>query len=228
MTDRLSNGGRTIIFGVEKVEVIMSIKDIRRINIIDVAVKLFLKESMADVKIKDVAATAGIGEATFYRYFPNRTSLIVACATYLQETIGQKYFVFDSEKTGIEMLESFYHRFLEMFNTHPELYKYLSEFDAYCTRLAHKPLEKYSENFEFFHDAYIAAYKEGLADGTVREIEDIDIFYYSSTHAMLSLCKKLAFEGDIVAQDALVDKSKEIKTLGEVFLYYLKKDRVEV
>ena len=201
----------------------MSIKDIRRKNIIDVAVKLFLKESMADVKIKDVAEKANIGEATFYRYFPNRTSLIVACATYLQETIGQKYFVFDDEKTGFEMLQSFYYRFYEIFNSHPELYKYLSEFDAYCTRLAHKPLEQYSENMEFFHDAFITAYKEGVADGSVRELADVDGFYFASTHGLLSLCKKLAFEGDIVKQDALIDKSKEVLYLVDVCLYYLKK-----
>ena len=201
----------------------MSIKDIRRNNIIDVAVKMFLKESMADVKIKDIAVKAGIGEATFYRYFPNRTSLIVACATYLQENVARKYFLIESNESGFAMLRLFYYRFYEIYKSHPELYKYLSEFDAYCTRLAHKPLEQYSENMEFFHDAYIKAYEEGITDGSVRELENVDGFYFASTHALLSLCKKLAFEGDIIVQDTLADKAGEVKRLAEVCLYYLKK-----
>jgi len=178
---------------------------------------------MADIKIKDIAYKAGIGEATFYRYFPNRTSLIVACATHLQEDIARKYFVFDENESGYEMLHRFYYRFYEIYNSHPELYKYLSEFDAYCTRLAHKPLEQYSENFLFFQEAYIKAYKEGVEDGSVREIKNVDDFYFASTHALLSLCKKLAFEGDIVKQDMIVDKTKEVQILVEVCLHYIKK-----
>ena len=206
----------------------MSIKDIRRNYIIDVAVKLFFKESMADIKIKDVASKAGIGEATFYRYFPNRTSLIVACATHLQENIGRNYFVFDENASGFEILQLFYYRFYEVFKAHREYFKFLSEFDAYCTRLEHKSLEKYSENMSFFHDSFINAYKEGVADGSVREIADIDGFYYATTHALLSLCKKLAFEGNIVEQDAMMDKEGEVKTIVEIYLRYLKKDSAEV
>ena len=63
----------------------MGIKDIRRNHILDRAIKLFCAHSIAEVKIKDVAEECNIGEATFYRYFSKRSSLVVACALKLSE-----------------------------------------------------------------------------------------------------------------------------------------------
>ncbi|MBR5986944.1 MAG: helix-turn-helix transcriptional regulator, partial [Clostridia bacterium] len=63
----------------------MGIKDIRRNYILERAIKLFCTKPMAEVKIKDVAEACNIGEATFYRYFYKRSSLIVACALKLSE-----------------------------------------------------------------------------------------------------------------------------------------------
>ncbi len=200
----------------------MSVKDIRRNGIIDLAIKMFLKKSMADIKIKDIANKARIGEATFYRYFPNRASLIIACVTYMQEAIGKHYFAFEKGERGFEKLKVFYHRFYEIFKAHQEYYKFLSEFDAYCTSTPRKNLEQYSANMDYFYEAYISAYQEGLEDGTVREIPDIDGFYYSTTHAILSLCKKLASEGNIIKQDEFINKAEEVKTVADICLYYLK------
>ena len=206
-----------------KSEVLMSIKDIRRNYIIDIAIKLFFKESMADIKIKDIANKAGIGEATFYRYFPNRTSLIAACATFFQDEVGRKYFLFENKGNGFDKLKLFYYRFYEIFKAHQEYYKFLSEFDAYCTRIDRKWLTQYSEQMEFFRDSYISIYNEGVADGSVREVEDINGFYFATTHALLSLCKKFAFEGNIIKQDELINKEAEVKTIADICLYALKK-----
>ena len=202
----------------------MSIKDIRRTYIVDTAVKLFLSKSISEVKIKDVAEKAGIGEATFYRYFSNHTTLIIACALHLQETAGKQYLTLIEEGNGYDMIAQFYRRFYQVFSAHEEYYRFLSEFDSYSRDGAdRKEMEQYSDNMDIFHDVYVKAYKIGLADGSVREMEDIDRFYYATTHALLSLCKKLASEGNIVKQDKAIDRAEEVKTLVDVVLEYLKK-----
>ena len=66
--------------------------------------------------------------------------------------------------------------------------------------------------------------KQGLADGSVKKVWDLDLFYYSTTHAMLSLCKKLATEAYIVRQDDLTDKRQEVRLVIEVILSSLKND----
>ena len=200
----------------------MGIKDIRRSYILERAIKLFCEKSITEVKIKDVAQYCNIGEATFYRYFSRKGALIIACALKLQEKVAD-YFASDSEGSGYEKLSRFYYRFYEIFCDHREYYVFLSEFDALCIGEKVVDLGRYSDNLDVFKEQYLAAYREGLSDGSVKEIWDIDLFYYSTTHAMLSLSKKLAVEAHIVRQDELTDKRQEVRTVIEIILQSLKK-----
>ena len=201
----------------------MAFKDIRRKHIVTEATRLFFERSIYDVKIREVAAKSGVGEATFYRYFTNRASLIVACATLLQETVGAEYFHFEEGGTGFDKLSAFYAAFLKAFKEHIEYYRFLSEFDAYCIAEEVKGLDQYSEKLDVFKSFFIAAYEQGLKDGTVKAVKDVDLFYYSTTHALLSLCKKLASQGNIVKQDELVNKKAEVTLLRDLILSALKK-----
>ena len=199
----------------------MGIKDIRRNYILDRTIKLFCENSIAEIKIKDVAAYCNIGEATFYRYFSKKTALIVACAVKLQERVAA-YFGNDNEGRGYDKLSRFYYRFYEIFADHKEYYRFLSEFDSYCIREGIADLDKYSDGLDVFKAQFDEAYHAGLSDGSVKPSWDIDLFYYSTTHAMLSLCKKLAAEAYIVRQDDLTDKRQEIRTMIEIILRSLK------
>ena len=201
----------------------MGIKDIRRNYILERAIKILCDNSIAEVKIKDVAAYCNIGEATFYRYFPKKTALIIACAVKLQEKVST-YFGTDEEGRGFDKLSRFYYRFYEIFCDHRDYYRFLSEFDSYCIREDVGDLESYSDGLDVFKAQFEEAYRAGLEDGSVKKVWDLDLFYYSTTHAMLSLCKKLASEAYIVRQDDLTDKRQEIRTVIDVILEYLKTD----
>ena len=50
----------------------------------------------------------------------------------------------------------------------------------------------------------------------------MELFYYSTTHAMLSLCKKLAAEAYIVKQDEFTDKRQEVRMMIEIILASLR------
>jgi len=199
----------------------MGIKDVRRNTIIERAIKLFCENSIMEIKIKDVAEACNIGEATFYRYFSRRRALVMACALKLSERMCE-LFEDDLGGTGFDRLSRFYYRFYEIFGDHAEYYRFLSEFDAYCLNKDITDLDQYSDNLDVFKERFVAAYKAGLEDGSVRKVWDLDLFYYSTTHAMLSLCKKLATESHIVRQDDLTDKRQEVRLVIEVILNSLK------
>ena len=199
----------------------MGIKDVRRNTIIERAIKLFCENSIMEIKIKDVAEACNIGEATFYRYFSRRRALVMACALKLSERMCE-LFEDDLGGPGFERLSRFYYRFYEIFGDHAEYYRFLSEFDAYCLNKDITDLDQYSDNLDVFKERFVAAYKAGLEDGSVRKVWDLDLFYYSTTHAMLSLCKKLATESHIVRQDDLTDKRQEVRLVIEVILNSLK------
>lgn len=200
----------------------MGIKDIRRNHILDRAIKLFCENSIAEIKIRDVAEACNIGEATFYRYFSKRSTLVVACAIKL---VDRMYEIFsdEGEGSGFDRLSRFYYRFYEVFGDHAEYYRFLSQFDAYCVRGEITDLDNYAKRIDGFRDQFFSAYKDGLSDGSVKEVWDFDLFYFSTTHAMLSLCKKLAAEAYILQQDNLTDKRQEVRTMIEIILNSLRK-----
>ena len=200
----------------------MAMRDAKRNYIIDNATALFLEKSMSDVTIRDIAKASGVGEATIYRLFSSRRELVISCALKLQEIIGEKFLHSDKFSIGYTRLCLFYNAYLDVFENSPELYCFLSEFDAYCINENVTGLEEYSDNMDKFKNTFFEAYKDGIRDGSVRSVEHPELFYYSTTHAVLSLCKKLAAEGMIIRQDFESDKSNEVRTLIDIILSALK------
>lgn len=206
---------------IQLIQVIeMTIKDAKRNFVIDEAARLFIEKSISSVTIKDIAKASGLGEATIYRYFSGREELVVACALKLQSAVEERFFDTSATSDGYRKIEKFYNAYYETFLHEPELYRFLSEFDAYCISEGIEGLEEYADNMDRFKAAFLAAYVEGLSDGSVRPVDNIELFYYSTTHAVLSLCKKLAVEG-MIRQDKLTDKTEEIRLLTDVILSFL-------
>ena len=188
----------------------MKLKDVKMRFITDVATRLFLERSISEVTIKDIAAAAEVGEATVYRYFE----------VVLQKKVYEEYFRL-SGNSGYEKICGFFNGYLEVFTSHPEFYKFINEFDAYVIAEAHD-LAEYSEGLDLFKAAFFAAYRQGIEDGSVRETDNAELFYYTSAHALISLCKKLASEGNVVRQDMLTEKRDEVRQLIDLILFNVK------
>ena len=200
----------------------MKLKEIKLNFISEEVIPLFLEKPIADITVKDIAQKVGLGEATIYRYFSKKQNLVKAVALKLQSSVYEKYFDFSAYVTGYDKISAFYGGYLRIFKEKRELFRFLNQFDAYCISEEFTDLEAYSSGLEEFKNAYISAYENGIKDGSVRPVDDIDLFYYSSTHSLLELCKKLSSENDIVLQDKTSDKIGEISTLVGIFLYRIK------
>ncbi len=187
-----------------------------------VAASVFLSKGIEEATIKEIAVKVGIGEATIYRHYKTKAQLAILAADYLQQTIFAEYFASPMRNTGFASMQAFYGVFSKVFENHPEYYRFLDEFDIFISNEAQGDKYNYEAGLNRFKDIYISLYKQGLQDGTVNEIEDIDVFYFASTHATLSLCKKLA-DKSVLSQDLSIDKSKELKVFIETVLYRLKK-----
>lgn len=201
----------------------LSIKDIKKDYVINTAIELFLDNPIANITVKDIAKASSLGEATIYRYFSTKAELVSACALKLQAET-EDMFIERKEQfsSGYEALERFYYMFLETFKKNARLYYFLSEFDAYCINNKIENQTEYADNMDKFKEYYIEKYKTGLIDKSVKKSENIEMFYYATTHAILSLCKKLSANHSVLRQDKCIDKCAEIEMLIKTVLFSLK------
>ena len=198
------------------------IKDTMKRAIAKKALGLFLEKSITDVKISDIAIRADVGEATVYRYFKTKQNLVLNSAMILAQNLYNNYFEHFKGDTGYEKIASFYNLYLEIFKNNNSYFKFLNEFDAFIIGNKGKVnIDEYEEKLFLYKTYFVNNYELGLRDGSVKKIDDIDAFYYGSTHALMELCKKLAHVG-IVKYDELISKEKEIKVVIDIVLSSLK------
>lgn len=195
----------------------MSLKNAKLSFIVDVAIQLFLSRSIMDVTIKDIADKAEVGEATIYRYFKKKHNIVLAACMKLQDNIRLNYFNMDAGKNGFEKIQIFYNSYYKIFIDSPKHFKFIKEFDSYMADEG-ITLDEYEKSIDEYKNAFIAAYEEGLKDKSIASIDDIDLFYFSTTHSLLELCKKSAVDKELLSQDKSLKKGAEIAYLINIFL----------
>lgn len=192
----------------------LGIKEAKIKFIVDVATKLFLERGIFAVTMRDIAKEAELGEATLYRYFSRKQNLVVAAAMKLENEVFRQYFSLVGQN-GFEKLQSFYFAYLKVFEKHAEYYKFVSEFDFYVASVD-VDLSGYEKSLFPYYEQYLSAYESGVADGTVKKVADVEVYYLTTTHALISLCKKLTVSGDILSQDKY--GAEEVATLVGIIL----------
>ena len=197
----------------------MSFKDLKREYIIDSAKKLFLSKSISEITIKDISAVSELGEATIYRYFSNKENLVIAVSLSIQQDILSVPFT-NEEKNGLAQIKDFFEVFKNIFIEHKNYFKFIAEFDTiYLNNIKNKD---YSLGLDVFFDLFMRAYELGLKDKSIKENKDIKLYYYTCTHSLLELCKKLASSDSELKQDLEVNKLAEIEYLISLFISVLK------
>ena len=202
----------------------------RRIDrAIEISADLFLKNGIANVKMTDIAEESGIGVATLYRYFGTKTSITIAAMTYLWNQMNDMFSeIFESEiflsQRGIKQINDLMRMFIVLYNAHPDFMKLLEEFDLFLAKekVPKDELKGYDKSIINFYPIFEKAYNVGVADGTIREVKNIRLFYLSYAHALLEMCKKLT-QGELLPSDNFAFAESELETLIETVIYYLKK-----
>lgn len=200
----------------------MKLKDVKKNFLVETAIKLFLSESIDKVTVKDIASEAGVGEMTIYRYFGKKTNIVAEAVMQLQDVVFTDYFNVEGGKTGYQMLENFYNTFLNVFTSRPEFFKFIKEFDIYMMNEDSSMLQDYEDELGKFKNVYFSSYYAGINDKSVKKIPDLELFYFTSTHALIELCKKLSYSKGVLPQDEKIVKTKEIQCLINVFLATVK------
>ena len=199
------------------------LKEARRKAIVEEAKKLYLEKSIEQVTIADLATHLSIGEASLYRYFGKKQVLVVEAAIMTWQEISEKMTSLPMKPTGFENLEDFYGFFLSVFHEHPEFFQFIEDFDALIAKepLSDELLTAYEEVILAIKKRFDDFIAIGLQDGSVQCDLDPDIFYFSTSHALMGLCKKLAKRKGLLKYEDRIDKSAQIESLITIFLKYI-------
>lgn len=200
------------------------LKEARRKAIVEEAKKLYLEKGVEQVTIADLANHLSIGEASLYRYFGKKQVLVVEAAIMTWQEILEKMTNLPMKPTGFENLEDFYGFFLSIFHEHPEFFQFVEDFDALIAKepLSDELLTAYEEVILSIKKRFDDFYVKGIQDGSVQCDLDPDIFYFSTSHALLGLCKKLANRKGLLKYEDHIDKSAQIESLITIFLKHIK------
>ena len=200
----------------------MSLKDLKKNFLVETATQLFLERGIEAVTIEDIAKAADVGEMTVYRYFGKKQAIVFESVMKLQQEVLVDYFKLDEGKTGFEKLSIFYYSYLNVLTDRPDYFRFIREFDLLMLKENDKDLRRYEDGLAYFKKAYFDAYELGLKDKSVRAVSDLELFYFTSTHALIELCKKLSYDKGILPQDEKINKANEIDCLIKTILAVFK------
>lgn len=202
-------------------------KNSRRSSALLTAATIFLSRGIDEVKMTDIADECGLGVASIYRYFGTKTKLLIMVGELLW---ADARVLFDeaaaradyAELSGFRQLSVLFSVYETIFRYHKDFLRFLRDFDATMLRenVPKAELSSYERGlFEFF-DYFKAAYDKGTADRSVRADIDLELFYYSATHMLLSAGQKF-IAGAIVESDDDTRAEAEIKIMLDMVLTYI-------
>ena len=205
------------------------LKDKRMERAVSVCAELFLERGIENVKMTDIAEVSGVGVATLYRYFGTKTGIAIEAMTFLWNDLRNLFGgLFDSEQvlsqSGIKQLHDLLKMFVVLFTAHKGFMRLLGEFDRFVIHenVPSDELREYESSIIDFYPVVERAYKQGISDGTIREITDFRLFYVTYAHALTEMCKKF-IDGEVLPSDDFSDAEKELGMLIECAVSYLTK-----
>ncbi len=186
---------------------------------------LMLENGINTLKISDIAKKIKIGEATIYRYFGTKTNIVIEVGVSLWKDIFNQLNKLPEKENGYESVKAFFNFFLEGYRASKEVFIFLDEFDSLMVKekVSKELLRPYDNALYEVKNIYNSLYACGLNDESIRQDLNPDEFYYTTTHMILGICKRLASNGDILPSDDLVQDIVQIKLALDICLEYIKR-----
>lgn len=210
-------------------EEIELLKEGRKEEVILAAMEVFKQKGIDNTKMTDVAKQAQIGVASVYRYFKTKLDLTIEVAMMVwQQEINELYARYEEKSlaadNGLRSVESILTVFVELFENHPDFLKFIHEFDVYMVReqVEKEKLEIYESCIIDLKRILMEAIEKGVSDQSIRRDIDAEAYYYTTTHALMSLAQKLLMRGHILNSDSAVGNHNQIEMLIRMSVEFLR------
>lgn len=204
-------------------------RDRRENEAVYAAAQLFLSRGIEAVKMTDIAEAAEIGVASLYRYFGTKERIVVRAGILLWGDLRELFDEVVREAnspalSGGEQVAALLGVYRTLYRDHRSFLLFLEDFDRFILSagVAQSELAEYERSIGDYYPLFEAAYRRGVADGSLRAGVDPALFYRTFTHGITALCQKL-LRGEILSQDDF-SSSREPDCFLEAALRFLRRD----
>ena len=196
----------------------------RRKHILEAGLKLFSEQGIEAVSMNAVAAAAGVGPTTLFKYYQTKEKLVVAISGMAWNNVWQKTLAQYGEEvystfSAYEMIRVYTSSIIQIYQEYPELLRFSGNYKTYICR-QHTQTESLREHLDplkpmqvMFHHAYIRA----KTDHSIRTDISEDVLFTAVAISMLATAERYA-QGIVWANRGEPDHIRELQIMQEMIL----------
>lgn len=218
--------------GMSKSQKQMDKEAVRRQKIIDTAFKIFVERKIEPVSMGEIAEMVGIGRATLFRCYSNKTELVIAvCAAkwkeYLDELDARRPLSSIGDIPAIDRFTFTVDSYIAMYQNHKDLLMYNDNFNHYITHegVQREKLKDFYASLYSVNTRLDWMYEKAKEDKTFRTDIPKEEFMRATVHTMMSACAYYA-GGFIWGAEENKDYTPELLMLKEMILNYVKRRNI--
>ena len=196
----------------------------RRNTILKEGFRLFEAKGIETTGMQEVADACHLGIATLYRYYKNKTDLVLDIGTRQ----WQEYFVHVMEAraqcnvdqlTAAMELEFYLNFYIDLYNNHKDLLRFNSNFNIYVSHegVPVEQLKPYLRAIGSIAVLFHELYEKGKKDGTIRTDMSEEKMFASTAHIMLAVAVRYA-QGLLYSAENETDRTEEFILLKNMIL----------
>ena len=189
-----------------------------RQRIIESAFSVFSERAIGSIKMNEIAEVAGVGIATVYRYFANKTELVLAVGSWVWgQQIAQSRRMDSDVFTARQVFDYYLEAFLELYRYRKDILRFNQFFNVYLSGagLPKESIRTYTDTIEELAARFGVIYRKALKDGTLRtDVTEREMFS-STLHLMLAAVTRYAVG---LAYDGGTDPEEELTMLKRMLI----------
>ena len=203
-------------------------KEERREHILQSALDVFMQRGLDQTTMKDIADASEVGIATVFRYFQSKRQLAIDAAACLwkRESMQLPAYLPQNYETlnGISQFECLLEIFLYHYHRTPEVFRFLEQFDNFIASeaVSFDLLGEVENSILSLKEPIFTAIEKGKQDKSIRDDFNVELFYMTSMHTLMSIIQKFVLRGIIVRGDSVVTAEAQIRLLVEIICDYIR------
>ena len=178
--------------------------------------RLMREKELDKITVQEIADAAGYGIATLYRYFENKTGLVLAVSVwqwerFLEENRKRRPGGESEKQTAADVFAFYLDSFLELYRKHKALLRFNQLFNIYIASAGVSPeaMQSYRQLIRTVEQPFHTMYLKAKEDRTLRTDVPEEEMFSATLHLMLAAVTRYAV-GLAYAPEGGFDAEKEL------------------